>query len=86
MKVKLPIYFNTDSTQALQNQEIDFDLDICITRIVTFYQITAIVEYFEKDIEYSQIFANGERFYSPLKVKEVEQIIENNQLQIQYKN
>lgn len=86
MKIKLPILFNTDSTQLLQNQEIDFDLRLCEVRIMTFYRIDAISLYFENGIEYSQIYSNGMSFYSTLKINEVEQIIETNQLQIQYKN
>ena len=76
MKVKLPILFNTDSTQSLDNLEVDFDLRLCDIREMTFYQISAITKYTENEVEYSQIYSNGMRFYSTLKVQEVELIID----------
>jgi ABC-type Zn uptake system ZnuABC Zn-binding protein ZnuA len=77
MKIKLPILFNTDSTQSLQNADVDFDLRLCEVRNITFYEINAVTQYFENEIEYSQIYANGMSFYSTLTIKEVENIIEN---------
>ena len=84
MKIKLPILFNTDSTSEQEKLDIDFDLRLCEIRPIVFYQINAITSYIENDIEYSQIYSNGMSFYSSLKMKEIEQIIESNSMKIQY--
>lgn len=85
MKVKLPILFNTDSTQSLENADIDFDLRLCEIRPIIFYQINAITKYIENEIEYSQIYSNGTSFYCTLTVEEVEYIIDK-QKQIEFIN
>lgn len=76
MKIKLPILFNTDSTQSMQNAEIDFDLRLCEVRPMIFFEINALASYFENGIEYSQIWSNGESFYCTLKTYEVEKLID----------
>lgn len=76
MKIKLPILFNTDTTQNLQNVNIEFDLRECEIKQMTFYQINCTAQYFENDIEYSQIYSNGMSFYCSLKMSEVELIID----------
>jgi hypothetical protein len=80
MKIKLPILFNTDSLQILDNADIDFDLRECEVRPIVFYQISAITSYIENEIEYSQIYSNGTSFYCSLKMNEVERMIEQSQL------
>lgn len=85
MKVKLPILFNTDSTQSMQDADIDFDLRLCEIRMVVFYNIDNISPYFENDIEYTQINSGNMSSYSTLKISEVEQIIDK-QKQLEFIN
>lgn len=75
MKLKLPILFNTDSTQNLQDADIDFDLRECEVKTMIFYQINCIAPYFENGIEYCQVYSNGMSFYTTLKINEVESLM-----------
>jgi len=84
MKIKLPILFNTDSLQMLDNADIDFDLRLCDVRPIIFYRIDAITSYIENEIEYCQIYSGSHSYYSTLKVSEVEKAIEKNQMQLQF--
>jgi hypothetical protein len=61
--VKLPIYYNTESTTTLSELGIDYNIEDCDTREVIFFQINAIGRYIENDIEGTTIYANGDDLY-----------------------
>jgi len=86
MKITLPILFNTNSTQSLQDADIDFDLRECEIRNMTFYNIDAIADYFENDIEYSQIYYCNTSVYCTLKKNEVERMIDGKMKSISFED
>jgi len=85
MKITLPILFNTNSTQSLQDADIDFDLRECEIKEMVFYRINAIAEYIDNEIKYSQIYSNGMSFYCTLKINEVYKLIDK-EIQFNFKN
>jgi len=85
MKITLPILFNTYKLQSLQDADINYDLRECEVRNMTFYNIDAIADYFENDIEYSQIYYCNTSVYCTLKKSEVEKMIDK-EIQFNFKN
>lgn len=79
MKLTLPILYNTDETQTLRDSGIDYNLEKCTPINVTFYQITAIKRYVDKDTKkvYTTIFANGTEFTTTLHPAKVEKLIDD---------
>lgn len=75
MKVKLPILFETEETQALKNVGIDPSLEDSEINVITFYNINGISKYME-DHNYTNIYSNGMCFISNLRLDEVEKIID----------
>lgn len=71
LKLTLPILFHTDNTSTLKNVGIDYELEDCETREITFLHINAIAPYKEKGKEYTSIFTNGTEFICVMKVDEV---------------
>lgn len=76
MKVKIPVFFNTDETLQLEDLGIESNLADCELRDVTFYNINYISPYLDKDNTYTTIASNGTSFISPLSTDEVENLIE----------
>jgi hypothetical protein len=57
--IKLPIYFETEKTQALKDIDIDTGLNACEIREVYFFQIASIESYFENEKEYTLVRSDG---------------------------
>jgi hypothetical protein len=73
--LKLPIFYNTDETSALDKMGVDFPLEDCQIRTVIFYHIAAISPYLDGKKEYTYIHSNGDKFICPKPLKEVEALI-----------
>lgn len=86
--LKLPIFFHTDSTRILQDTGVDYKLDDCETREMSFYQIAALSPYIDYDDdkkEYCRIHTNGDTFLCLFNVKEVEGLIDDHDIIIDNK-
>lgn len=77
-KIRLPIFFMNDSTQAKESAGIDYDVSENDIREVIFYDITAIAEY-SADTNYSNIYAGGTSFVCAWPVSKVERILESDE-------
>lgn len=78
MNVKLPILFNNDSTDQLEELNINFNLKDYDVREMTFYCINGIAPYVEHGKDYTMVYSNGFDFICPLKMSEVERLIQEN--------
>ena len=82
MKVKLPIFFNTEETNLLEdlgienkNTEAD-EFDEYEKRDLIFYSITAIFKYLGED-KYTTILSNSDKFICCLPIEKVEKLIDD---------
>jgi hypothetical protein len=85
MIINLPIFFNTDATQELENASIAFSIEKCGIENVAFININAISAYNEEfdgeeKARYSKIHCNGERFICAWKKSKVESYIKKQEL------
>lgn len=76
MKIKLPIFYHTDETTSLKSVGVDYQLEDCEIKEITFYNIDAISPNIEEDKEYCTIFSSGDEFTCSLSYKEVEYLID----------
>ena len=75
--ILLPILHHSDNTATFKEMGIDYSLDECETRDMTFYHINAISPYYENDKEYTNIHTNGSEYICTLLIKDVKNIIKN---------
>lgn len=80
MTVTLPIIFHTDGTSQLKDLGIEYKLDDCQQKQMTFFNIAAIADYVEEgtDNQYTSIFAGGFEFICPLTQQYVIDKIKSN--------
>lgn len=76
MKLKLKVLNNTDETTQKKEMGLDFSYNECDVGEVIFYNINAISKVYEGGRYYTEIFSNGRMFISPLQLKEVEKLID----------
>jgi len=76
MKLKLPIFFNTDETTTLKDSGIDYDIEENDIRFVIFYRIDAIAPYLDKGKHYTQISLGGDVWICPKPMEKVEELID----------
>lgn len=70
--VTLPIFIHNESTQKMQDIEMDYDIDDCEEHPVTFFHISAICVHAENPKKnYTDIHANGTTYVCPLSVDQV---------------
>jgi len=74
---KIPIYFKSLKTLALEDAGIDSDIKKdSITRESVFYSIDALLPFVEnEEIKGTSIFAGGGEFISPLSINTIEKLI-----------
>jgi len=77
MKLKLPIYFNTDETTTLKETGIDYDIEENDIRPVIFYHIDAIAPYLEGGKKYTQISLGGDVWICNKPIEKVEEMIDH---------
>lgn len=74
--LELDILFHNESTEVQNSIGIDYSLQDCDIRKVTFFHIDAVTPYIDNNIEYSSIFSSGQVFTCVLTYREaVEAII-----------
>ncbi len=77
MRIKLPIYYNTEETDHLSEGGIDADLSKCDVREVIFYRIDSIVQYFKdyKPTDHTLINSGDGEFICVLPLWRVDELI-----------
>lgn len=77
MRIKLPIYYNTEETDHLFKGGIDADLSKCEIRQRIFYHIDSIGQHYDdyKPTNHTQIYSGGNSFTCALSVDEVDRLI-----------
>ena len=77
MKLKLPIFFNTDETTTLKESGINYDIEKNDIRFVIFYRIDAIAPYLKDRRKYTTIFSCGDCFICNKPISEIEELIDH---------
>lgn len=67
----IPVYFHTESTKLLQSCNIKINPDNYIIRDMAFFNFDLIMPVFEDEREYCQIELSGNKYFSPLTMEEV---------------
>lgn len=76
--LELPIFHHSDQTASLTELGIDFNVEDCTVKAMTFYSINAIGTDHQDGKDYGLIFSNGDSFTSPLPYVELKNKIHNN--------
>lgn len=74
--IRIDVVWHTDQSRALENLDLDYDVEDCTLRTMIFYKIDAIsptTAYAGKD--YTRIFSCGEQFVVPFDMDYVERLI-----------
>ncbi len=66
MILELPIYHHTDGTRTLKGLGLDYQIEDCEIRPITFYHIDAISPYIDNSKEYGSIHTNDSEYTCPL--------------------
>lgn len=69
--LELPIFHHNDQTSSLSELGIDFNVEDCTIKSMTFYSINAIGIDTQDGKDYGLIFSNGDSFTSPLSYEEL---------------
>lgn len=84
MKIKLPIFHNTDTECTLKDLGIESHTELSEKerRDIIFYHINGISEYIDVEksgnqFNYTSIHSNGGEYICPLPIDEVEKIIDD---------
>lgn len=75
MILKLPIYHHTDGTRALKGLGLDYQIEDCDIRPITFYHINAVSPYFDNGKEYSSVHTNDSEYTCPMTYKDIQEAI-----------
>ena len=78
MKITIPIFTRTDSSDTLDDLNIEFDLEEhAEIEFMTLYNINGLIPYKTKNNkEYTEIFFNGTVITSPMKIVDIEKLID----------
>lgn len=74
--IEIDILWHTDQTRSLDEMDIDYDLDDCEKRRITFYSIDAIIKRSD-NTEYTNIYACGTMFVTKMNYSSLKKLIEN---------
>ena len=77
MKLKIPVLWHTEETRQKEELGIDVSSEEVTTRIVTFYTIDSIVDYYEDDEVYTKFYCSGQVYLTTLQRDELEELIDN---------
>jgi len=70
---EIAVLWNTDSTKALQDAELDIDVEMYEHRVMMFYRIEAISPNLSYGKEYTNIHIAGDSFICPISYKEMKE-------------
>lgn len=73
--LSLLIFHHTDETESLKQASIEFSIEDCEEREMTFYNINAISKYLEGGLEYGMIHANGSQYITTKKYEQIKSLI-----------
>ena len=78
MKITIPIFTRTESSDTLDELNIEFDLEEqADIEFMTIYNINGLIPYKTKsNKEYTEIFFNGTVITSPMKIGDIEKLID----------
>ena len=76
MKLKLPIFFNTDETTTLKESGIDYEIEENDIRFVVFYHIDAIAPHLKDGRKYTTVYSCGDCFICNKPISEIEEMID----------
>ena len=76
MKLKLPIFFHNDTTEAKDKMGLGHSLSDCDIREVVFYKIDALSPHYEDGNSYTEIFTSKDSFICPYTIEKIEQLID----------
>jgi len=83
LPIELEIYFNTEETENLEKMGLDYHVNNCEKRLMTFYNINAIGSHKEKDgFEHGVVYTGDESFSSVLTYKELKEVLNPQQQSI----
>jgi hypothetical protein len=74
-QIELPIFHHSETSETLKNCGVNYLLEQCEVRPVTFFTMNAISPYYENREEYSCIHSNGSEYICSLKKAKVLEII-----------
>jgi hypothetical protein len=81
-KIVIPIYYHNDETLKSEACGMDYNIEKCNIKNMIIYKLNGMSEYTENNkIVGTNIYFNGDKFVSPLKINEIEELIncsENN--------
>ena len=76
--IDIDIYHHTEDTETWQRIGVDYPISNAVLRKITFYNINAVSQCFDGDVEYSAIHANGNEYCCPLTKDELNKLIRSN--------
>lgn len=78
MKITIPVFIRTDSSDTLDDLNIEFDLEEhAEIEFMTIFNINGLIPYKTKNNkEYTEIFFNGTVITSPMKIVDIEKLID----------
>lgn len=76
MKVRIPIFTYTEDA-PYNVSDIDTPLDECVPVDMIFYQVDNLSVWYDQDHKYCALRSGGDIFISPLRIYEVEKLIDN---------
>lgn len=78
MKITIPVFTRTDASDTFDDLNIEFDLEEHTEiEFMTIYNINGLIPYTSKsNKEYTEIFFNGTVITSPMKIKDIENLID----------
>lgn len=76
--IELPIFHHTDESHTLKDCGIDYSIQDCEIRQITFYHISAISPYKEGDKEYGCVHSNGQEFICKWDYETTKRLIHEN--------
>jgi hypothetical protein len=82
MKLKIPVLWHTDETMQKEELGIEVSSDEVTTRLVTFYTIDSVTDYYEDNKVYTKFYSCGQVYLTTidrntLETKIDEQLILN---------
>lgn len=81
--IALPVFYNSDDCELLDELELDYPLIRCDIKEVIFYNIDNIKPYLDEndnDHEYCSITSGNHRFISPLDLTKIRNMLDVHQL------
>jgi hypothetical protein len=73
--IEIPVLAHSETSKNAQLAGLDPDISELDSRIMIFYNISAIATFYHKKRIYTEIHANGDCFISPMDFDHIQEII-----------